>query len=121
MTPTLQEPDAAKAVAAHPDQELLDLSNGLAAAWDESRRPGNTTEQTEAGHDQVFKISERIAHAPAQTVAGLAVKLRVVQHFADDRLVLPKPGDDRSQHDVGEWAIAKALWDAERLAGKAPP
>lgn len=27
-------------------------------------------------------------------------------------LVLPKPGDDRSQHEMDEWAIANALWDA---------
>ena len=114
----LQEPETAKAVAAHLDRELLDLSAALAAADEEAQRPDNRNEQTEAAHARLIDARFRIIDTPAQTLVGLAIKLRVVQVFVDSRLVLPKPGDDRSQHEMDEWAIANALWDAERLVGE---
>ena len=117
------EPEtAAPVVATDPDRELLDLSVELAAARDAFDRTSPVADAeavaiASAANDVIVDVQRRIIDAPAQTFEGLAIKLRVMQTFVDQRVVLPKPSDDRSQHDRNEWGIASCLWDAERLAG----
>ena len=123
MTPkSLQEPDVAKAAAAHPDRELLDLSAALAAAHDVFDRTSPAADaeaeaEAEAACTVLTDVQRRIINTPARAVVGLAIKLRALQELVDPRVPAIKPSDDPSQYGDAEWGIASAVWDAERLAG----
>ena len=97
------------------DTLVADLEQKRAARKAEQERAGlpELNARWEALRDEFYALNDRIVAMPANTVAGLAVKLRIALKFRD---VMNWPDENR---DFDYEATRSALKDAERLSGGA--
>jgi len=78
-------------------------------------QPGETDEEREPAFEALDEIGDQIYETPAQSYAGVAVKLRMyarIEGFVDERTWWAHPS-------VGDDLALSALRDLERLAGGA--
>lgn len=102
-------PEAMPAPAATDDELIIQLGRELDRLCAKLGDPGFPDALVGALSDEIREAEERIAALPASTFAALAVKLRIA---ADN---LPSPEDRYGDHI----ALASALADVERMAGRA--
>jgi len=94
--------------------ELIRLTQERAACLRQS--PWWPLEQEATRLEEIQdRLLDQICKMPAQTAAGLAVKLRVIWEGCGDQRIEPNP----DEWDCSQYAIWTALQDAERMAGGA--
>jgi hypothetical protein len=106
----------AAAVTAQPVEPLLALEQEWSGRlhYANIEQPGDTDEERQPAFDALYAVELEIRKTPAQSFAGLAVKLRL---FAHRENLFKRP--DWWGLDGQDQLLLAALRDAERLAGDA--
>lgn len=100
------------------DKLIAELRQKKAGAKAELDRRGHARVETatNAAWERVDDIEAQIFNTPAETAAGLVVKLEIALHQSQDADMFGRPFADQ---DWGTKAIWRTLDDAKRMAGRA--
>ncbi len=113
------EPDAALAAMETELQRLRDESDRLSARRDQARAKGADTTTLDNEQDGVLErtcdLQDRIMETPAQSIADIAVKLRLVVRM------IGHPGRSFEDEDWEAQLVWRIRDDAERLAKEGGP